>query len=88
MNQVESLENFAARMRVFIPNRAAFPAEELRQYAGQWIAWSPDGTAIVAGHSDPKQLDELVRAAGHDPFTCVHSYIPEADTSFEGFDAQ
>jgi hypothetical protein len=47
--------------------RAGLSAEELRQYAGKWIAWSADGTHVVAAAEDLLRLDELVRQAGEDP---------------------
>src|SRR5262249_7768944 len=67
MNEPESLDEFAARMGVFMKNRAVFPEEELMKYAGQWIAWSPDGTAIVAhsAESDTAVYDTL-KANGYD----------------------
>jgi hypothetical protein len=74
MSEPETLEEYAARMWVFESNRRAFPDEELLKYAGQWIAWSPDGTAIVAhsAESDQAVVDEL-RAKGYLPGTCCIS---------------
>lgn len=75
MGQKESIEEYAAQMREFIPNRQKFPPEELAKYMGKCIAWSPDGTSIVASADDYDVLDQLVIAAGHDPSRCVHSYV-------------
>ena len=36
-----------------------FPVEELAKYAGQWVAWSPDGTRVAASASSPEMLDDL-----------------------------
>ena len=75
MSEQQSAEEYAAQMRLFIKNRQEFPLDELSKYAGKWIAWSPDGTAIVASTDDPDVLDALVGAAGHDPSRCVQSYV-------------
>src|SRR5207245_294383 len=58
---------YLENMRKFLENRQKFPPEELVKYMGSWIAWSPDGTRIVAHTQQPEDLEELVRAAGEDP---------------------
>jgi hypothetical protein len=65
--------------RRFLANRAAFPIAELAKYAGQWVAWSPDGTRIAAGASSPELLDGLLEAIGEDPALCVVEGIPDDD---------
>jgi hypothetical protein len=62
--------------RRFLANRAAFPIEELAKYAGQWVAWSPDGTRVAASAAQPDLLDCLLRAGGEDPAGCVVEGIP------------
>jgi len=52
-----------AMMKVYRQNRARFPAEALRQYDGQWVAFSADGRRIVAGAETIGQLSERVVAA-------------------------
>jgi hypothetical protein len=49
--------------KVFHSNRAAFPPEELACIAGQWLAWSFDGSQIVASSdaSWPPPLREVPR---------------------------
>ena len=42
-------------MYEFDKNRAAFPPEELLQYRGKDIAWSPDGTRIDCQRQGPAQ---------------------------------
>jgi hypothetical protein len=59
------------RMGIFFKNRQAVPLEELEKYAGQWVAWSPDGTRIVAGAEEFDELVKAVVAAGYDPQECV-----------------
>jgi hypothetical protein len=66
----------------FFANRAKVGAEELLLHAGQHIAWSWDGTRILASDSDRRVLDEILRAAGVDPSHVVHDYVddPEGDS--------
>jgi hypothetical protein len=63
---------------------ARFPLDELAKYFGQWVAWSPDGTRVVASSTDPDALEDLVRAAGEDPMFCVVEGIPEHDSLIGG----
>ena len=53
-------------------------------YAGQWIAWNPTGTRVVASASDPEDLEDLVRRAGQDPGLCVIEGIPDSDSVLGG----
>jgi hypothetical protein len=48
-------------------NRARFPREELVRYQGQWVAFSSDGTRIVAAAESLERLEERLTAAGEDP---------------------
>jgi hypothetical protein len=45
-------------------NRNNYPTEELRKYAGQWVAFSRDGTKILASHPDPMGVTKLIDDAG------------------------
>lgn len=66
--------------RRFNENVNAFPREELARYAGQWIAWNSDGTAILAGSSQSQEaLFEELRRARHDLSQCVFDFIPRPD---------
>ncbi len=65
-------------------SRETFPPEELLKYAGKWVAFSPDGTKIVASHEDPGVLGKLVQAAGFDLQHVVFEGIPEEDTILGG----
>jgi hypothetical protein len=70
--------------RKFLERRAALPAEALANYAGRWIAWSPDGARIVADSDAPEDLDDRIRAAGEDPERCVVEGIPATDAMLGG----
>ena len=63
-------------------NRNRFPAEELEKYRGQYIAWSLDGTRIIAHADDPDTLDALLLQLGDEGQRCVLSCFPEEDTVF------
>jgi hypothetical protein len=65
----------------FLENQRKFPADERQRYAGQHIAWSWDGTRILAGDLDRRALDEKLCAAGIDPGRVVHDYVEDADVS-------
>ena len=56
-------------LSVYEANRSRFKAEEMANYKGQWVAFSPDGSRIVANSGDLGELDRLVVAAGEDPET-------------------
>jgi hypothetical protein len=70
--------------RKFLENRARFPMDELARHAGRWVAWSPDGTRIVADAEAPEALDRLVRDAGKDPERGVVEGIPAEDAMIGG----
>jgi hypothetical protein len=48
-------------------NRAKLPLAELRRYAGQWVAFSMDGSRIIAGADTLTYLEGRITAAGEDP---------------------
>jgi hypothetical protein len=63
----------------FIKNRNAFPADELQRYTGQHVAWSPDGTRILASDRDPLRVLAAVKALGYDPATTPIEDVPDLD---------
>jgi hypothetical protein len=66
-------------MHEFITNRNQFPPEELWQYAGQYIAWSPDGRSILASDHDEIALYEAILALGYESGEVVVSSVPYPD---------
>lgn len=56
-------------------NRSRFPLEELAKYEGQHVAWSLDGTRILAGDADPLKLMAKLKAAGYKSDDCILSFV-------------
>ena len=66
----------------FYENRRRISAEEQEKYAGQQVAFSWDGTHIVASGADGEELFRNLAAAGIDPTRIVWGYIADPDVSF------
>jgi hypothetical protein len=66
-------------LRLYHENRRKFPPEELAKYAGQYVAFSPDGSRILASGANMDVVEETLRAAGIHPSQAVGSYIPPGD---------
>ena len=64
---------------LFIVNRNKFTYEQLAPYAGHHVAWSTDGTRIVAHHEDVEGLFRAVEESGISTEEVVFSYIPALD---------
>ena len=79
-----SLSSNLEDLRKFLDNRARLAPGALERYAGQWIAWSPDGTRIVAHAEDPEVLDDLILQADQDPARCIVEGIPKEDALLGG----
>ena len=60
---------------LYSKNRRDFPLKELQKYAGQWVAFSADGTRIVASHPDMLALCGIIDRAGLKPHEVVYSLI-------------
>ncbi len=63
---------------MFNEKRNQFPAEELVKYAGQHVAWSRDGTRILAGGEDLISAIAKLQGVGICPDEVVWSYVPAA----------
>lgn len=64
---------------VYGQNRCRFGHEELRPYAGEWLAWALDGSTILAHHRDVFEAERQLREAGQDPERVVWECLPEAE---------
>jgi hypothetical protein len=65
----------------FFENRHKYPIDELVKYEDQHIAWSWDGTRILANASTEEELGRKLGAAGIDPSRVVFDYAPRGDVS-------
>jgi hypothetical protein len=59
----------------YFENQRNFPLEELARYRGQHIAWSWDGSRIVASGADEQEVRQKLLAAGLDPSRVVFDYV-------------
>ena len=66
----------------FLANRAKFPVEELVKYVGQEVAWSWDGTRILASAPTPDELHRKLLEAGINPQHVVTGYVEHPDVSY------
>lgn len=71
-------------VRSYSENRSRVPPEELTRYAGNYVAWSPDGRQILAAGADPDLVEEQLAAAGLDPAAVVLGYVDRPDEVFLG----
>lgn len=62
--------------RVYVENRAKFFPEDLLPYANQWVAWSADGSKIVAHHEDLGEVARAIDAMGLEREDVVFDRIP------------
>jgi hypothetical protein len=76
---LDTERGWPVNMQEFIKNRAQFPAEELWKYAGKYVAWSPDGTRILASDDEHLPLDATIRAAGYNPAEVLITFVPPPD---------
>ena len=51
-------------LSLYETNRAKFPLEELARYTGKFVAFSPDGTRILASGSTRAEVERKLEAAG------------------------
>jgi glucose/arabinose dehydrogenase len=63
-------------------NRSKFPLEELAKYWGKHVAFSPDGTRILASGDTGEALDAALDAAGIPCNQVVYAYVELPDVSY------
>ena len=66
-------------MQRFQKNRQEFPPEVLVRYAGQCVAWDPDGTRILASDEDELQLANAILATGDNSAEVLIAFVPAED---------
>jgi hypothetical protein len=71
-------------LQLFDENMRKVPFEDLARYVGKHVAWSLDGTRIVASGNDVKEVNDKVVAAGIPPHRVVFDYIDDPDISYLG----
>ena len=60
----------------FQSNRARFPTADLVKFRGSWVAFSPDGTRIIASRESIESLEEHLVALGVDGRHVVLERVP------------
>jgi hypothetical protein len=65
-------------IRGYVENRWKFPPELLIPYEGKHVAWSPDGTRILASGVSLDEVDEKLAALGIHFSQVVHDFIDPA----------
>jgi hypothetical protein len=71
--------------KVFNQNCASFPLEEQARYGGQWVAFSFDGTHIVASSDESwVAVREILRSRGEDPNEYLIDYFAGPGDVVEG----
>jgi hypothetical protein len=66
-------------LRFFDENQRRIPPELLFAHAGQHVAWSPDGSRILACGKTRKEVYQKLEAAGIAFSQVVHDYIDDPD---------
>jgi hypothetical protein len=65
----------ASDMEHFNENRTRYPLELLIPYEGRHVAWSLDGTRILADGESEEEVEEKLVASGIQPDRVVFDYI-------------
>jgi hypothetical protein len=60
-------------------NRNAWTAEQIEPYLGLWVAWSLDGTRIIASHADPLEVVRAVADLGFSSEETLMERLPSED---------
>ncbi len=78
----KNVPNVTIDVLLFRRNRDQFPDEQLEPYWGKQVAWSANGTRIVASGDDVNQLYERLAALGVHPTEVVDEFIPDPNVSY------
>jgi len=63
--------------RAFFENQEKVDLEVLKPYRGQHIAWSWDGSEILASDPDQERLWDKLEALGHNPHRVVFDFVDD-----------
>ncbi len=67
---------------LFRRNRDKFPDERLGPYWGKQVAWSADGTRVLASGETHEELYATLRSLGIDPTRVVVEFINDPNVSY------
>ncbi len=73
--ETRTIPSLAEHMKLFRENRSQFPSEQLRQHAGQWVAFSIDGCRILAAAQEYAEVERQLAERGHDPQEAVFEHV-------------
>ncbi len=59
----------------FHNNWCDFPPEQLVPFHGKYVAWSPDGTRILASGDTEDEMERNLRALGISPSQVVGEFV-------------
>jgi hypothetical protein len=59
----------------FRKNQSQFPLDELEKYNGKYVAWSEDGTHILASDEDMVRLHKTIQEAGYDTGEILIAFV-------------
>jgi hypothetical protein len=79
-----SVATVLADIRSYSENRSRVPVEALAPYAGQYVAWSPDGRQILASGADPDAVEQHLAETALDPAAFVIGYVDLPEEVFLG----
>lgn len=71
-------------LRCFEENRSKYPPDQLLPYAGLFVAWSPDGTQILASGIDRATVKRNLQGASIPASQVVFDYIDPPDLAMLG----
>jgi hypothetical protein len=66
---------------IFFENQKKVTPEMVLPYAGQFVAWSWDGSRILAADPDREGLDRKLSAAGIDNNRVVIAYVDDPEVT-------
>ncbi len=82
--QVAKTKAAATSVELYRENRKAISPKELAKHQGKWVAFSRDGSRIIASAKKLETLDRRVVAAGGDPQAVVLEYVGAEEIALGG----